>query len=31
VINDANKKCLANSGGCVSPLTIAADDGLFGA
>ena len=31
VVNDANKKCPANSGGGESPLTIAADDGLLGA
>jgi len=29
VINVPNSKCLANSGGCDSPLTIAADDGLL--
>jgi hypothetical protein len=28
-INVPNSKCLANSGGCDSPLTIAADDGLL--
>ena len=28
-INIANRKCAANSGGCDSPLTIAADDGLL--
>ena len=27
-MNNPNKKCLANSGGCDTPLTIAADDGL---
>jgi ankyrin repeat protein len=31
VVNDANKKCWAHSGSGESPLTIAADDGLFGA
>jgi hypothetical protein len=29
VINSANQRCMANSGGGDSPLTIAADDGLF--
>ncbi len=28
-VNVPNRKCLANSGGCDTPLTIAADDGLL--